>query len=346
MAEQGDLYFDPDAPDADVDDYGALLTTHLTTRRCNNASRSPTPERKISRREQAARVFVSEREARGLADDAPANPQAPWIRPPEPHKSSPSGRRKRKFSSTPAEDAAAATSSKIVEDGDGSSNNGNGNGNDGDNGGGGTSDQNFASLADLASAGKAVPGSKQELVLLAASVSAAAAELRTQCAASGMVYSQPTPLDDAAKAKQPVGFKLNKATKLRPDKVFDGTEDEPAAATAPTASSNIPLGDAAMEGRAAIDRINGRQRKSRWTKKEPPPPPAAPPPPPAAPPPPPAAVPPPPPPPPAAPPPPPPPPAGYAPILRPDERREAELRSLALQRLQKRQQQARQSDAW
>ena len=61
MAEQGDLYFDPDAPDADVDDYGALLTTHLTTRRCNNASRSPTPERKMSRREQAARVFVSER---------------------------------------------------------------------------------------------------------------------------------------------------------------------------------------------------------------------------------------------------------------------------------------------
>ena len=225
----------------------------------------------MSRREQAAHVFVSEREARGLADDAPANPQAPWIRPPDSHKSSPSGRRKRKFSSTPAEDAAAATSSKI-EDGDGSSNNGNGNGDSVDNGGGGTSDQNFASLADLASAGKAVPGSKQELVLLAASVSAAAAELRTQCAASGMVYSQPTPLDDAAKAKQPVGFKLNKATKLRPDKVFDGTEDEPAAATAPTASSNIPLGDAAMEGRAAIDRINGRQRKSRWTKKEPPPP--------------------------------------------------------------------------
>ena len=58
--------------------YEAMLTTHLITRKYNDHSRSPTPPRQLSRREQAEARLVSEREARGLADDAPANPQAPW----------------------------------------------------------------------------------------------------------------------------------------------------------------------------------------------------------------------------------------------------------------------------
>merc|ERR1711965_1256841 len=56
-----------------------MLDTHRLTRRYNDRSRSPSPERKLSRRELAEARTMTQREAHGLADDAPANPQAPWV---------------------------------------------------------------------------------------------------------------------------------------------------------------------------------------------------------------------------------------------------------------------------
>ena len=64
-----------DNDDDDADDYEALLTTHMTSRRCNADDYVAEERRRLSRRELEQARTIAERQARGLADGAPANPQ-------------------------------------------------------------------------------------------------------------------------------------------------------------------------------------------------------------------------------------------------------------------------------
>ena len=97
-------------------------------------------------------------------------------------------------------------------------------------------DREVVSLSSLASAGKAVPGTKLELQYLASSVSASVAASR---APSG---SQPTPI---VGRRAPVGFSLKPAAKLKPSaKLLPAATDTPLAsvataevAAAPTAAA-------------------------------------------------------------------------------------------------------------
>jgi hypothetical protein len=205
-------------------EYEALLCAHLTTRRYNK-SRSPSPRRALSRREQQAERQLQKREARGLADNsAPLNPQMPQWATGRSHgrshnqPASTRNSKRKQPESVPEPMAAPAgaaphnrassslvaprTEADIVAEV--------------------ASSSTTWTLKDLAAVGKAVPGSRQDFALISQSVAAAAAELR------GTRASRPTdpgapgapgaavalPIGGAARERPPVEFKVKSTTKL------------------------------------------------------------------------------------------------------------------------------------
>ena len=261
--------------------YEAMLTTHLTTRRVHEgSSRSDSPPRKLSRREELQDSLARHRSWRGLADDAPANPQPPWAM------ASARPRRDRKAKAVAIDALAApscvgaeaaprgAESSGEADEFDGGTDGGTEGAGDAldDEASGGDGGSNWIGLSDLAKAGKAVSGSKHEFALIAAAVAAKAAKLREQCAASGRAAAaQPTPLAPG----QPVGFTVRAATRRRPERRphrLMGEEDEDEAAAEPTriepsreqaTQAQATQAQAAPTG-AAEERIERRSRRTRW----------------------------------------------------------------------------------
>ena len=185
-----------------------------------------------------------EREARGLADDAPANPQAPWR--PDPKRRAAEGHGKRAeyrrresqkekvpdmkdthlppppLASTVEDDATlpgSTCSSTCSSSGSSSS--------------GSNSGSSTMTLEELASTGKAVPGSKQELLVLKAQVAALKAQVVTKLGptpiaplnAGGGAYGCRAGSDanagEATSAaegpnRSPIGFKVRTAKLPRP----------------------------------------------------------------------------------------------------------------------------------
>ena len=194
------------------EDFQSLLVKHLISRECNGRerSRSTSPQaeqqRALSRRQQQQLRKLHVRRARGLVDDAPPNPQ-PGLQEllggfpaAQSHKKSarleggqvsPKKPVERPRSSSTADgQGARASASGEPSDwrpADGSS-------------------RPWLGLSDLASSGKGVPGSRQHLVSLAASVALTAAELRAQ-------MPPPKPAAIAASGEQRrqlVGFRVRK----------------------------------------------------------------------------------------------------------------------------------------
>ena len=256
---------------ADLDDaeedmmFANLLQTHLVSREANQSarSRSSSPQQRLSRREREQERARLDRVARGLADFAPPNPQAPWRSVPRPPAASdrPRNAAQLKASQTPAatvdpplaNDAAASSRSHL-----------------------GAQLQPWLDLSALAAAGKNVPGSKShesELRSLAASVAAAAANLRAEdLVARGLMATRPTPVARPTAAgdeggRQLVGFKVKAASrtlKARPgasiaeDDGGAGGSSAPELVAAPAPADAAPAAaaattdaDAARAARAA-----------------------------------------------------------------------------------------------
>ena len=168
-----------------ADEFEDMLTNHLDTRdrygrgcRHSSGSRSSSPHRPLTQREQQQALTVARRAEAGLADGAPANvprPKQPARRAPPPPPKLPKAP-KSSPEQPPSEDARARAEAAWVDedrwlsayqDVDG----------DGDDGGGGSGDDVAVeprdaaaaaedtswSLVDLAAAGRAVPESREEL---------------------------------------------------------------------------------------------------------------------------------------------------------------------------------------
>ena len=168
-----------------ADEFEDMLTNHLDTRdrygrgcRHSSGSRSSSPHRPLTQREQQQALTVARRAEAGLADGAPANvprPKQPARRAPPPPPKPPKAP-KSSPEQPPSEDTRARAEAAWVDedrwlsayqDVDG----------DGDDGGGGSGDDVAVeprdaaaaaedtswSLVDLAAAGRAVPESREEL---------------------------------------------------------------------------------------------------------------------------------------------------------------------------------------
>ena len=165
-----------------ADDFNALLTTHLTTRSVEEEQ-----EREValqeSWRRQLAESRCSERQARGLVDGAPPNPQPAWGPPPQPSLRAERRALKRKEREELLREEHALRMLQKEE----------------------------------------APLRKPESILaedfssLAKSVAATAAELRKAAAAANMTQSPPAQASTASGIDRPrmVGFKLKAATKLK-----------------------------------------------------------------------------------------------------------------------------------
>ena len=135
---------------SDFDEFEDLLNSHLDTRdrygRMNGRSRSRSSSpRRLSYREQQQQMTVSRRAAAGLADEAPANPKRPSFRPPPPP---PPLSQRKPPPPPPPRTYEVPTDEASADAGDGD--------------GAGDLTERSWSLSDLAAAGWAVPGSRQE----------------------------------------------------------------------------------------------------------------------------------------------------------------------------------------
>ena len=256
------------------EDFEALLDSHLTTRRCN--SRSPSPQ--LSRREQEQLRAQQERVARGLADDAPPNPQPAFCPDPAFRRSEVRRNSLKRKRSDSCQRAAGDEPGNAASDSDGApvrhpvadldpapapaSAHGSGPSIP-------PSSATCVSLADLASAGKAVPGSKVELQYIAASVATAAAELRG-------ALGRPTPIaqpatrsgDGGGDGRGLVAFKVRPTTKLKPERVPQILETKASEPTLAEGCSGTidPAAAAERKPSAATgaDTGNRTSKKSRW----------------------------------------------------------------------------------
>ena len=195
------------------EDFQSLLVKHLISRECNGRerSRSTSPQaeqqRALSRRQQQQLRKLHVRRARGLVDDAPPNPQ-PGLQEllggfpaAQSHKKS---ARLEGGQVSPKKPVERPRSSSTTADGQGARASASGEPSDWRPADG--SSRPWLGLSDLASSGKGVPGSRQHLVSLAASVALTAAELRAQ-------MPPPKPAAIAASGEQRrqlVGFRVRK----------------------------------------------------------------------------------------------------------------------------------------
>ena len=196
------------------EDFQSLLMKHLISRECNGRerSRSTSPQaeqqRALSRRQQQQLRKLHVRRARGLVDDAPPNPQPglqellggfPGV---QSHKKNARLEGEQVSPKKPAERPRSSTTA--ATDGQGARASASGEPSDWRPADG--SSKPWLGLSDLASSGKGVPGSRQHLVSLAASVALTAAELRAQ-------MPPPKPAAIAASGEQRrqlVGFRVRK----------------------------------------------------------------------------------------------------------------------------------------
>jgi hypothetical protein len=196
------------------EDFQSLLMKHLISRECNGRerSRSTSPQaeqqRALSRRQQQQLRKLHVRRARGLVDDAPPNPQPglqellggfPAV---QSHKKNARLEGEQVSPKKPAERPRSSTTA--AADGQGARASASGEPSDWRPADG--SSKPWLGLSDLASSGKGVPGSRQHLVSLAASVALTAAELRAQ-------MPPPKPAAIAASGEQRrqlVGFRVRK----------------------------------------------------------------------------------------------------------------------------------------
>jgi len=196
------------------EDFQSLLMKHLISRECNGRerSRSTSPQaeqqRALSRRQQQQLRKLHVRRARGLVDDAPPNPQ-PGLQEllggfpaAQSHKKNARLEGEQVSPKKPAERPRSSTTA--AADGQGARASASGEPSDWRPADG--SSKPWLGLSDLASSGKGVPGSRQHLVSLAASVALTAAELRAQ-------MPPPKPAAIAASGEQRrqlVGFRVRK----------------------------------------------------------------------------------------------------------------------------------------
>jgi len=196
------------------EDFQSLLMKHLISRECNGRerSRSTSPQaeqqRALSRRQQQQLRKLHVRRARGLVDDAPPNPQ-PGLHEllggfpaAQSHKKNARLEGEQVSPKKPAERPRSSTTA--ATDGQGARASASGEPSDWRPADG--SSKPWLGLSDLASSGKGVPGSRQHLVSLAASVALTAAELRAQ-------MPPPKPAAIAASGEQRrqlVGFRVRK----------------------------------------------------------------------------------------------------------------------------------------
>ena len=196
------------------EDFQSLLMKHLISRECNGRerSRSTSPQaeqqRALSRRQQQQLRKLHVRRARGLVDDAPPNPQ-PGLQEllggfpaAQSHKKNARLEGEQVSPKKPAERPRSSTTA--ATDGQGARASASGEPSDWRPADG--SSKPWLGLSDLASSGKGVPGSRQHLVSLAASVALTAAELRAQ-------MPPPKPAAIAASGEQRrqlVGFRVRK----------------------------------------------------------------------------------------------------------------------------------------
>jgi hypothetical protein len=169
-----------------ADDFEDMLTNHLDTRdrygrgcRHSSGSRSSSPHRQLTQREQQQALTVARRAEAGLADGAPANvprPKQPARRAPPPPPPPPKTPKATKSpEQPPSEEAGVRAEAAWVDEDRWLSTHQDGPG-DGDDGGGDSGDDVAVeprdaaaaaedtswSLVDLAAAGRAVPESREE----------------------------------------------------------------------------------------------------------------------------------------------------------------------------------------